>query len=424
MAKPKGIVVRLPVRQRKKKEKRKVASVEEVTRLGKALRMLGGMGGSAVGGLVGMPGAGSSIGTDLGATISRWLGSGDYSVSMNSITDKVSASGTIPSMHKDGQTIVVRHKEFLTEVVGSTTYAVQQQFPLNPGLSSTFPWLAGIADQYSEYRIRGMVFHYVPTSGMVTAATPALGSVMLQTSYRASEAPPVSKVELLNEYWASEGVPHSAFCHPIECNPKENPFNVQYIRTGAVPSGDSILMYDLGKTTLAVSGQSATGVVLGDLWVTYEIELRKPILTNVINANISTYSGSGTGASVGTALGTLFTTRNNSFQAIPVIGPNTITFPQFSTGAYVIMLSYDGVTNAAAWSAPTISGTGSSILTTMGAVAGKRTAYTVGTQDPCLIVAINITQPTTSTVVTLSLTTYTGSGVTQLLITEVNPASV
>jgi len=39
-------------------------------------------------------------------------------------------------------------------------------------------------------------------------------------------------------------------------------------------------MYDLGKTFIATSGCPATGNVLGDLWVTYEIELRKPILND------------------------------------------------------------------------------------------------------------------------------------------------
>lgn len=226
-----------------------------------------------------MPAAGGALGTSLGASLSRWLGSGDYTVSQNSIVQKMSPNGTIPAMHAESQTIVVRHKEYIGPVRGSTTFTVQQQFALNPGMSETFPWLSQVAARFQEYRIRGAVYHYVPTSGTaVSGSNPALGSVMMQTAYRANESPPRSKVEMMNEYWSSEASPNEAFCHPIECNPKENPFNVQYVRNGTIPVGDSVLMYDAGKTFLATSGMPATGNIVGDLWITYEVELRKPVL--------------------------------------------------------------------------------------------------------------------------------------------------
>jgi len=225
-----------------------------------------------------MPAGGSSAGTSLGAAISRWLGSGDYTVSRNSLVGK--ASTGIPMMHKDGQTIIVRHREFLTEVTGSTTFAVKGTFPINPGMKLTFPWASSIARSFQQYRIKGMVYHYVPTSGSIATASPSLGSVMLQTVYRATDAAPSSKVELLNEYWSSEVVPSDTLAHPIECNPMENPYNVQYVRSHDPPAGESRLLYDLGTTYLAVSGQQASNQVLGDLWVTYEIELLKPIITS------------------------------------------------------------------------------------------------------------------------------------------------
>nr|WRQ65340.1 structural protein [Tolivirales sp.] len=269
---------RVVVQPRKKSAKQK----KELTRLGAALRSLGGLGGGAVGSLIGMPTAGAATGSSLGAALSRWLGSGDYEVSQNSLVSSLKASGSIPAMHKDGQTVTIRHREFLCEVRGTTTFQVQQVLPINPGMDKTFPWLANIAQQFQQYRIRGMVFHYIPTSGNAVSSTNnALGSVMLQTSYRASDIAPATKVELLNEYWSTEVVPSETVAHPIECNPSENPFNVQYVRgTDTIPTGDSVLMYDLGRTYLATSGQQTSGVILGDLWVTYEIELKKPVLYN------------------------------------------------------------------------------------------------------------------------------------------------
>lgn len=420
MVKKKVSIKIVPQKKSAKRVKKKEA---ELTRLGGALRMLGGLGGRTLGSMVGYGDVGAQQGTNLAASISRWLGSGDYSVSSNSLTQRVAAGGTIPAMHKEGQTVIVRHKEFISEVLSNTTFSVQQQFNINPGLSLTFPWLAGIAAQFSEYRIRGMVYHYVPTSGdAINGTNPAIGSVMLQTSYRASESAPTSKIELLNEYWSSEAKPSEPFCHPIECDPKENPFNVQYIRTGSVPAGDSVLMYDLGKTTLAVSGMPATNNVVGDLWVTYEIELRKPVLTDVTGTDVLTLSSFATSAlTAATPFGTnMVISAGTSFAIFPIFGTNTITFPPGSVGAYQVVVMHSGMTSAS-YSSPLISGSGSSFISNLGDPFGHSTAYTVGTQNAFNIAAIQITNPTTTTVLTMGATTLTGVTRVNVNITQVNP---
>jgi len=422
MVKKKVSIKIVPQKKSVKRVKKKEA---ELTRLGGALRMLGGLGGRTIGSMVGYGDVGAQQGTNLAASISRWLGSGDYSVSSNSLTQRVAAGGTIPAMHKEGQTVIVRHKEFISEVLSSTTFKVQQQFNINPGLSLTFPWLAGIAAQFSEYRIRGMVYHYVPTSGdAINGTNPAIGSVMLQTSYRASESAPTSKIELLNEYWSSEAKPSEPFCHPIECDPKENPFNVQYIRTGSVSAGDSVLMYDLGKTTLAVSGMPATGNVVGDLWVTYEIELRKPILTDLNGTDVLTLSSYATSyVSAAVPFGTnMIISAGTSFAILPIFGTNTITFPAGSVGAYQVVVMHTGATSAA-YGSPSISGLGSSLISSLGDALGHSTAYTVGTQSAFNIAAIQITNPTTTTVLTLGAITLTGVVRVDVNITQVNPLS-
>jgi hypothetical protein len=249
------------------------------------LRGVGGLGGRMAGNLVGYGDAGASAGRDLGAAISKWLGAGDYVVGSNSLVSSVKASGSIPMMHKTEQSIIVRHKEFIGSVRGSQDFVVRYALPINPGMAVTFPWLSAIAGNFQQYRVRGMVYHYVPTSGSAVASTNnALGSVMMQTSYRASDLPPTAKVTMLNEYWSNEAMPSEAFAHPIECNPDENPFNIQYVRQKAVPTEDNRLLYDLGTTYVAVQGQQISDVILGDLWVTYEIELKKPVIeSNVIS---------------------------------------------------------------------------------------------------------------------------------------------
>ncbi len=112
---------------------------------------------------------------------------------------------------------------------------------------------------------------------------------MLQTSYRATDSAPTSKIEMLNEYWSTEVVPCETTCHPLECNPAENPFNIQYVRSDSavLPVSDSPLLYDLATTHVATEGQSTDGAALGDLWVTYEIELKKPVLSSNVTASIA-----------------------------------------------------------------------------------------------------------------------------------------
>lgn len=319
-----------------------------MTLLGQALRGLGGMAGSAVGGAFGNPLVGSSVGSSLGATISKWLGSGDYTVGANTLVQRVgNGSPAIPMMHNGGQSIVVRHKEYLGEIRGSTTFAVQHVYDINPGLSYTFPWLSEIARSFQEYRVKGMVFHYVPTSGSAISGTnPAIGSVMIQTSYRATEAQPASKVEMMNEYWAAESAPNEAFCHPIECDPKENPFNVQYVRSGALPATENQLMYDLGRTFVATSGQPAIGNVVGDLWVSYEVELKKPQIASAV-ADSPTYFTVSVQPTISTTawFGTLSTQQRSSGTLRCTASNNTLTFPKGTTGWFLVVVKISASAN-------------------------------------------------------------------------------
>jgi len=408
---------------------RKRTSAAEVTRLGAALRALGGLAGSAVGGLIGMPAGGASVGSSLGAALSRWLGSGDYTVGSNTIVKKVmKGSDSIPMMHQDGQSIVVRHKEYLGEVFGSENFRVNQSFELNPGNSSTFPWLSGVAAHFQEYKIRGLVFHYVPTSGSaVSSLNAALGSVMLQTSYRSTDTQPTSKVEILNEYCSNESVPSEPFAHPVECDPRENPFNVQYVRTGAVPTGDSKLLYDLGITHIAVSGQQITDKALGDLWITYEIELKKPILeSNVTSQVLSRQLEFLTGPFTGSTLFSSIPTSVRGSLEITTSG-NTVTFPKGAIGFYMVTMRIAstgaGFTAFNAGSSPTYVNCGPA--NTVGTTTFSRNVLTAGAGtlgSGFAIIGVVILSPTLQATVTFPTVTFAGDtiGFVQLSVVPCN----
>jgi hypothetical protein len=364
MAKKKQITVQLrgakPRKQQSKRQAQKKA--QEVGFIGQALRSLGGLGGTALGGMLGAPAAGSAVGSSLGAAISRWLGAGDYTVGTNSIVkSSLKAASSIPMMHNSGQSVVIRHREFLGEVYSSVNFDVKASYILNPGNSRTFPWLSGIAKNFQEYSFKGLVFHYVPASGnAVSGTSPTLGTVMLQTSYRSTDSAPSTKAEMLNEYCSNEVVPMDTMAHPVECDPKENPFNVQYVRTLAVAPGETQLMYDLGVTHVATSGQLAGNNVLGDLWVTYEVELKKPLVSsNVTTEFVSAMVARSGTITTSTLVDNAIVSGNGGFiiaaPGASGFSGNTMTFAPGQTGDYLISVTLSGNLTSLTWnSSPTL----------------------------------------------------------------------
>lgn len=345
MAKKKSKKVTVVIRPKKAKQKK-----DNVTRLGGALRVLGGLGGRALGTLVGFGDDGAKTGTSLGGALSRWLGAGDYTVRSNSLVS-MAKSGSIPSMHRNSQSVVVRHKEFLGDVSAGTgtptSFNMSSAYPLNPGMSRTFPWLSQIAAQYQEYTFRGIVFHFVSTSGESVASTnTSLGTVMMTTNYKATDSAPQSKVELLNEFFSCDAKPSESFCHPIECDPKENPYKVQYVRTGSIPSSEDLKTYDLGEFYIGTQGIPAASTNLGELWVSYEVELRKPKLSGFGNLDLPTASFTATSnINTTTPFGTNRTTVYDNI-GLTVSNNGTISFPP-GKGPFVMILIYTGVTNTA-----------------------------------------------------------------------------
>lgn len=329
-------VVQIEKKATKKKEK-------PMGLLGYALRGLGGLGGAAIGGLVGAPSIGSSVGSSFGGAISKWLGAGDYTVARNTIIQRASAN--IPMMHNTGQSITVRHREFVGTINGSTGFQVQKSYTINPGVAATFPWLATIASRFQEYEFKGLVFHYVPTSGTFNGSSAALGAVMIQTTYRSTDTPPNNKLEMLNEYCSNETVPFDTMVHPIECDPKENPFSVHYVRSGPIPSGEP-LMYDVGTTFVATQGMSTTDVV-GDLWVTYEVELKKPLVSSPVVTSSQYFSCT---YRTPTTSSFFSGTQDNVGGSLPVTATSkTITLPPRSGTFYVAVEIFStGLTHATA----------------------------------------------------------------------------
>lgn len=263
----------------------------------------------------------------------NWLGLGGYKLSRNSLVTK-----PIPGMHSNNQSTIIRHREYISDIVSpavSGAFGIQQLIALNPGLEGSFPWLSSIASSYTEYTWRGLIFEFVSTSGDWSGTSQTLGTVSMATQYNLNAPLFQNKQVMLNEYFANDSKCSEDFIHPIECDPKENPFQIQYVRSGAVPAGQDPKLYDIGQTVIAVQGVTAGNIALGELWVSYEVELRKPVPSVLLDgtsgfAHYQLTSGYSQANPLGTspvAVNDTIGLKLTNFQ---------ITFPTFSAGTYQV----------------------------------------------------------------------------------------
>lgn len=234
-------------------------------------------------------GVGSALGGWVGRKAGDWFGklfgSGDYTVKSNSLM-----TGTDPPIvgQASGRATIIRHREYIQDISSSTAFTLQS-FPINPGVITTFPWLYCIAQNYEEYVIRGMVFEFKSTSANALNSTnTALGTVIMATNYNVYRPNFISKTEMENHEFCTSAKPSESFMHPIECAVGENPLHVMFVRTDTPGQGD-LRMYDLGTFQIATVGSQATAVI-GELWVTYDIEFLKPRVTTMTTSYVDHYT--------------------------------------------------------------------------------------------------------------------------------------
>lgn len=172
------------------------------------------------------------------------------------------------------------HKEYIQDIKGSNAFAVQQ-LSLQPGLGTTFPWLAQISDAYEEYRFDGIIFSFKSTYSEFQggAATGSLGSVIMATNYNANKQPFTDKRAMENYAGATSQNPTVNQVHAVQCSGGETPLKTLWVRTGAPQEDDfDLRLYDLGIFNIATQGMPTTSVnqTIGELWVTYQVTFFKP----------------------------------------------------------------------------------------------------------------------------------------------------
>lgn len=318
-------------------------------------------GGTAIGGYLGGP-AGAALGSSAGAFLSKITGFGDYVIRSNSLMSNRSAGHTFGD---DSRSIRVMHHEYLCDITAQSDFTIERSVPINPGLPSSFTWVAQLADAFQQYKMRGCVFYYRSVSAEWSGSGIALGTVVMGTQYDVTKEDFTSKVEMENYLFSCSTKPSLDLVHPIECDNKESPVDTLYLRSGPLEASRDPKFYDFGRFQCAVVGcdASVVGQTIGELWVAYDVELLKPqyppggVLAgqyfSCVNASVTQTD----------PLGPIQTVPYGNLPLTigPVVGAgyDGIIFPEtISGGRFYVNVTWRD-TASAAWTAPTLTpGTG------------------------------------------------------------------
>jgi hypothetical protein len=286
------------------------------------------------------------------------LGFGDYTVETNSIM----AAGTdgeigneVPLIENSKCSNIIHMREYMGDVLSSTKEFQSQTFPINPGMSETFPWLCNIANNYEAYRLRGMVFEFVEEASSY-ANVAGLGYVAMSTQYNSLQEPFGDKKSMLNHEFASSRATNKSFIHPIECKKNQLVLSELYTRPGTPPNDSDLRFYDVGVLNLAVGGQVGDNQVIGELWNSYEIEFYVPKTSSTSGVNVAYFQ----------AQDTAVTTEALPVLANSIIDPasnlgvtmsagNICTFPNGTRGRFLVSVRRRNVGVPAASYDPVIS---------------------------------------------------------------------
>jgi hypothetical protein len=165
-----------------------------------------------------------------------------------------------PRMRSTPEGIRVVHSELIGVLLSSSTAFTTTSFVINPGRVDVFPWLSNIASNYDQYRMHGLKFRLVSSTGTSNA-----GKAGLSYDYDSTDPVPLSRVDF---YAMSEHVEGPVWANMelvVPCNNK-----LLFVNTHT--NTDSKLI-DNGMVVAFVDGFNG---VVADIIVEYDVTLVKP----------------------------------------------------------------------------------------------------------------------------------------------------
>lgn len=297
--------------------------------------------GTAVGGVIGsaLGQVGDWVSNAVSTIGSKIMGFGEYQIKENVFLHGGN-SDMPPIVNPDpGGGFLIRRCEYLGDVISSSsanTFQVQNYF-LNPGQATTFPWLSQIAQNFEEWVCEGMYFEFRSMSAdALNSTNTALGQVIMATNYNALNANFSSKQTMENYEGGISSKPSKNMMFFVECARNQTVLDDLYVRPGPTPAGQDQRFYDLGNFQIATNGMQGTSVNLGELWVCYQISLRKPKMYTALGFGNLIHDNTRTGCSSASPLGTTSSLNTNVANFTVGYTGTTMVLPLFGVGVSFI----------------------------------------------------------------------------------------
>lgn len=366
---------------------------------------------------------------DNAGWLSSLVGAGDYRVGKAPKHNSLFRGSSVPMIQNSFMPTIVRHREYIGEIIaynGTGGTSIQNRsFNINPGLQASAPWLAGIADQFQEYFLLGAAVEY--QTEQTAISTNSVGSVVISPRYDVTLPAPVSSIQVLNMEGKVEGRPVDNLLMAIECDPAMRPVEILQVRTGALPSGAALQLFDHCIVDVTNWGQASSSGVIGHLYLSLEVGLLMPVDLDATNGDILSDHYLLSTVTSANNLGTTAAATSTSTLGGSVTAGATAkyAFPSYvSAGQYLVVLNY-AHSSSATVTAPTITGTNCTKVTmwatsggfdlTSGATAPPAGTST-GTQTAAFILTINDSIAS----FTVSGLTFAGTCYGDLMITPFN----
>lgn len=309
--------------------------------VGTMARGAGGLLGGYLGGA-----AGANLGKKAGEWVSKAFGFGDYVVQTNSLVGENGTASTVPQMHSSGSMVEISHREYLGDLISSPTANAfsSQSYSINPGLMQTFPWASSIAAGFEQFELLGCLVTFNSTTTSYST-TGSLGKVCLAAEYNVNSTvqsgtfqgqPFSSMIEMENAQFSVSGSSDKSLIHAIECDVRQRPTPLLYLRRGALPVAGSqdLRLYDLCNVQIASVGVPTTSTNLGGIYISYHVRLYKPQLNaGLLGRTIITQQWRGnlpTTVNMMGAANTIFGATSNTIGVTAVGTPPTTYLPVFT----------------------------------------------------------------------------------------------
>lgn len=285
----------------------------------------------------------------------------------------VSAGAPIQRGKLIGEVTRIPYKEECLGTISTSVNFLNSSYILNAANSSTFPWLSTMARKFEYYRFNKLHLKFVSSSADAVGSTnTALGTMLFNTNYDVL-APAFANQIQMEDYGGgkrhAETIPSKNISHFIEPQGVKGGvsggfrYNLASSATVAAsapyPASSSAHDYDIGLLQVASAGAQAASVA-GRIYICYQVDLANPLLDQGTQGGVVHFSG------------TVPTTANIFATAVQqpgaslnmqgiTLGSNVINFPAGIAGNYLISLTEQAATTAAAFTSLSAGG-GCSVL--------------------------------------------------------------